>query len=397
MKKKLFAAGLVGAIIGIFLSISFTVFFFNLDKKSAFNIGRMFGAMKFIEMNYVNEVDKSKLLEGAIEGMVHSLNDPHSLYMDTKLYSRLKAETSGSFGGIGVYMGFRNNGVQVLSVMPDSPGAKAGLAAGDSILAVDGEPVADIAPDEVALKIRGDVGSDVNLLIKREGEADKNYTITRDVINIKTVFGTMLDDGSAYVRITNFSENTGKEFKEVLSEENFANIKGMILDLRQNPGGTITSCVEVAGEIVPAGDIVSVVERDGKKEVFKSGLENPKYPIVVLMDKYSASASELLAGALQDTGAAVIVGETSYGKGSVQTVVPMFADDALKLTIAKYYTPSGRSIDGTGIVPDFEVKLEKPVMIERELQTKNPPDAQLLKAEEILKNQIQAGKILFDK
>ncbi len=396
MKKKLFAAAFFGAICGVALLIGFVAFFFDLNARSAFNIGRMFGAMKYIDLNYVDEVDNAKLLDGAIEGMVRALDDPHSIYLDSKLYGRLKADTSGSFGGIGVYMGFKDNSVQVLSVMPDSPGEKAGLAAGDEIVAVDGVPVIEIAPDEVAVKIRGEVGSDVDLLIKRAGEENKTYTITRDVINVKTVFGTMVDNELAYIRITNFSEHTGKEFKEVLNAEELAGMKGMILDLRQNPGGTITSCVEIAKEIVPAGEIASVVERDGTKEVFTSELENPKYPIIVLLDKFSASASELLAGALQDTKAALIVGETSYGKGSVQTVVPMFNEDALKLTIAKYYTPSGRSIDGTGITPDIEIKPEKIVAIPREFDKKISPDPQVLKAEEILHNRIQSGKILFD-
>ena len=368
----------------------------GLDGKSFLNLGRFIGAMNFISSHYVDEVDKNVLIDGAIGGMVRSLDDPHSIYLEPKLYSQLKADTSGTFGGIGVYMGFKEGLVFILSVIPDSPGAKVGLMAGDYILAVNSQPVSEIDPSEVALKIRGEVGSDVELLIHREGEEDKTYTITREVIKVQTVSSKMLDDKLGYIRISNFSENTGEEFKDAMKKLESENMRGFILDLRQNPGGVITSCVEIAREIVPKGTIVSVIQRDGEKEIFTSDLEQVKYPIIVLLDKNSASASELLSGALQDTKAALIVGETSYGKGSVQTVIPMFQDDGLKLTIAKYYTPNGRSIDGTGIAPDVEVKLEKPLMISREPDTDSSDDLQLAKAKELLTEQVDAGKILFE-
>ena len=263
-------------------------------------------------------------------------------------------------------------------------------------MAVNSQPVSEIEPGEVAMKIRGKVGTDVELLIRREGEEDKTYTITREVIQMKTVAGKMLDDRAGYVRISNFSENSGKEFKDIIGNLENQGMKGLILDLRQNPGGVITSCVEIAQEIVPAGIIVSVIRRDGEKEVYTSNLQQPKFPIVVLLDNNSASASELLSGALQDTKAALIVGKTSYGKGSVQTVIPMFHNDGLKLTIAKYYTPKGRSIDGTGIVPDVEVDLEFPLQSSGEIDINAFKDTQLITAEEILAKQIDAGKILFD-
>lgn len=379
----------IGTIVGLCVAL-------NFDAKTASNILRFVGAMKFIESQYVTEVEEDNLVNGAISGMVRTLDDPHSIYLDKKLYNQLKTETSGSFGGIGVYMGFKDGGVQVLGVIPESPGEKVGLIAGDSILAVNSQPVSEIEPGEVALKIRGKVGTDVELLIRREGEEDKTYTITRDIIKVKTVAGKMLDDREGYVRISNFSENTGKEFKTTVSELENQGMKGLILDLRQNPGGVITSCVEIAQEIVPAGTIVSVIKRDGEKEVYTSNLQKPKFPIVVLLDQNSASASELLSGALQDTKAALIVGKTSYGKGSVQTVIPMFHDDGLKLTIAKYYTPNGRSIDGTGITPDVEVDLDIPLTMTGELALNSFEDTQLKTAEELLSKQIDAGKILFD-
>ena len=394
-KKIIFGIVLIALIssIGTIVGLAFAL---NFDGKTAGNLTRLIGAMRFIESQYVQEVDEDKLIDGAISGMVRSLGDPHSIYLEPKLYNQLKAETSGSFGGIGVYMGFKDNSVFVMGVMPDSPGEKVGLQAGDFILAVNSQPISEIEPGEVALKIRGEVGTPVELLIHREGEEDKIYTILREIINVKTVAGKMLDDREGYIRISNFSEHTGKEFKSTLNELEQQGMKGFILDLRQNPGGVITSCVEVAQEIVPAGTIVSVIRRDGEKEIYTSNLQQAKFPIVVLIDKNSASASELLSGALQDTKAALIVGEKSYGKGSVQTVIPMFQDDGLKLTIAKYYTPLGRSIDGTGIAPDVEVALETPLPMTREINTNIWEDAQLRTAEELLAKQLDSGKILFD-
>ena len=388
MKKKFFFVVLLTAFISSTLTIAGLCFIFNLDAKGAINLGRLLSAMNFIETQYVQEVEKDQLIGGAISGMVRSLGDPHSVYLEPKLYNQLKADTSGAFGGIGVYMSFKDGGVQILNVIPNGPGDKSGLQAGDSILAVNSEPVSEIDYGEVALKIRGEVGTPVELLIHREGEENKTYTITREVIKVQTVSGKMLDDKLGYIRISNFSEGTGKEFKTALHELENENMKGLILDLRQNPGGVIASCVEVAREIVPAGPIVSVIQRDGTKEVYMSELEKTKFPIVVLIDQNSASASELLSGALQDTKAAIIVGMKSYGKGSVQTLIPMFHDDGLKLTIAKYYTPNGRSIDGVGIVPDFEVPLENPLPMTRDFNTDADNDAQLRKAEEILTEKV---------
>ena len=389
MKKKTFAIILVTALASSILTVAGICFVLDLSGKNLLNFGRLIGAMNFIESHYVEEVEKDSLIDGAISGMVKSLGDPHSIYLEPKLYSRLKSETSGSFGGIGVYMGFKDGGVHILSVMPDSPGEKVGLMAGDSILAVNSQPISEIDPSEVALKIRGEVGSDVELLIHREGEEDKTYKITRETIKVETVFAKMLNDQLGYIRITNFSENTGKEFKKFLGELEQAGMKGFILDLRQNPGGLITSCVEIAKEIVPKGPIVSVIKRNGEKEVFDSELEAAKFPIVVLLDENSASASELLSGALQDTKAALIVGEKSYGKGSVQTVIPMFQEDGLKLTIAKYYTPNGRSIDGTGIEPDVEIESNKPVQRILNFDTDINDDVQLKKAVEVLNGKIE--------
>ena len=388
-KRKLFVCIILTAFISSVMTVVGICLLLELNAGRAANLARLFCAMHFVEEHYVDSVDYTKMIDGAIGGMVHSLGDPHSVYLDQKLYNQIKSDTSGSFGGIGVYMGFKDGGVQVISVMPDSPGEQAGLQAGDSIIAVDGQPVSEILPDEVALKIRGESGTNVDLLIHREGQEDQTYTITRNVIKVKTVAEKMLDDKVGYIRISSFSDNTGEEFKAAMKNLETKNMKGFVLDLRENPGGVITSCVEIAKEIVPKGPIVSVIQRDGSKEVYNSELEQTKYPIVVLLDKNSASASELLAGALQDTKAATIVGTKSYGKGSVQTVMPMFHEDGLKLTIAKYYTPNNRSIDGIGIEPDVEIESNKPVQRILNFDTDINDDVQLKKAVEVLNGKIE--------
>ena len=387
-KKRVFLFIILTAFISSIITVAGICFLLELNAGRAANLARLFCAMHFIEDHYVDSVDYSKMIDGAIGGMVHSLGDPHSIYLDQRLYNQIKSDTSGNFGGIGVYMGFKNNEVYVMSVMPDSPGEEAGLQAGDYILAVDGKPVTEISPDEVALKIRGEAGTNVELLIHREGQEDKTFTITRNIINVQTVADKMLNDNVGYIRITSFSEKTGEEFKNAMKDLESKKMRGFVLDLRQNPGGVITSCVEIAKEIVPKGPIVSVIQRDGSKEVYESDLEHTKYPIVVLMDQNSASASELLAGALQDTKAAIVVGTKSYGKGSVQTVMPMFHEDGLKLTIAKYYTPNNRSIDGVGIEPDVEVESTKTLQRMLNLDFDVSSDAQLEKAVEILNDKV---------
>ena len=384
MKKKYLFAGLISglgcAALGSFLTIGGIAYALGFSAENVQNLVRFVGIRKLIEARYVGDVDDTTLMDGAISGMVQSLGDPHSLYMGPEMYEQLMNQTEGSFGGIGIYMGFKDDKVTVISVMDDTPGQAAGLAAGDEIVAIDGTPANDYQPEEVALHIRGAVGTSVTLTIHREGEEDKDVTIERATIQMKTVGGRMIDEanGLGYIRISNFAENTGDEFQKQLETLEGQGLKGLIIDLRENPGGLVKSCVEVANLVVPKGPVVSVVDKNGKTEEYTSDLAESKYPIVVLIDGNSASAAEILAGALQDTGAATLVGTTSYGKGSVQVVVPMYHDDAVKLTIAKYYTPSGRSIDGTGIEPDVVVEFPQGAT----------SDVQLEQAENVLKSKL---------
>ena len=378
-KKRLAAVIVITALISSLLTMGAWVALLGLDSHKVVDLVRFFGTMRLIETRYVDGTDEGKLLDGAISGMVQSLGDPHSIYMDKELYTKLMEHTEGAFGGIGVTMGFKDNRVTIISVLEGTPGEKAGLLAGDEIMAVDGTSVAELQPEEVVLGIRGEVGTQVALTIHREGQEDTDYQLTRDTIHVPSVKGLKLEGTDlGYIRIASFAENTGKEFKEEFKKVKDEGSRGLVIDLRQNPGGLITSCVEVAREVVPKGTIVSVVDKSGDKEEYASELEASQMPIVVLMDGGSASASEILAGALQDTGAGKVVGVQSYGKGSVQIVVPLMNEDGLKLTVAKYYTPSGRSIDGTGITPDVEAALVP----------ESGVDSQLEKAKEVLKQEL---------
>ena len=367
-KKKIALIVVVTALASSFLTIMGLMKLFGLDGEKTTDLLRFFGVKRMIETRYVSDVDTTSLMDGAIDGMVKSLGDPHSIYMKTSMYKALKEHTAGAFGGIGVTMGFKDDKVTIMAVLEGTPGEKVGLKVGDEIMSVDGTPVTEYQPEEVALHIRGDAGTEVKLLIHRADEADKEYAIQRDMIKVPSAKGKMLDDGRmGYIRIASFGENTGDEFKSEYNKLKEAGMAGLIVDLRQNPGGLITSCVEVADMLVPKGNIVSVVQRDGSKEEYDSSLEESTPPIVVLIVGNSASASEILAGALQDREAATIVGSKSYGKGSVQVVVPLFHNDGLKLTIAKYYTPSGKCIDGIGIEPDITVNLSEGDTVDKQL------------------------------
>lgn len=354
------------------------------NQQTFLDLARFVSLKNFISTQYVEPVEDKVLIEGALSGMVNALGDKHSTYLNAKRFEELKNHTDAAFGGIGVVMGYRENKVVILSVMEGTPSEAAGLLPEDEIYLVEGAPASELTFEEVAMKIRGEVGTQVTLTVRRyEDKAagkydDKEIKITRDLIHVKTAEGQMLEDGIGYLRIASFGSSTDKEFKEALAKLKSENMKGLIIDLRLNHGGLLTTCVEIAKEIVPKGPIVSIVYRDGSKEEFTSGLEKNDLPMVVLIDGDSASASEILAGALQDTGAATVVGVTSYGKGSVQSIRQLpGTNDGLKLTVAKYFTPSGRSIDGVGITPDVKEEGDKAEQLE--------------KAIELLKEKIQSG------
>ena len=337
----------------------------------------MLRALQVVKSRYVEDVSVDTLMAGSIKGMVNSLNDPHSIYMDNKMLKDFMIETEGSFGGVGIVIGTKDKLLTVVAPIEGTPGEKAGIKSGDQIIKIDGQDTKDLALDEAVNKIRGPEGSKVVLTIKR-GEDTKDYTLTRSNIQIKTVAGKMLDNQIGYIRLSMFNENTGEDFIHKLQELEKQGMKAIVLDLRDNPGGLLNESVKVASQLVPKGPVVSVVTRDGQRETHSSNLAAPKYPVAVLVNGGSASASEIVAGAIQDTGVGTLIGTKTYGKGSVQTVIRLDEASAVKLTIAKYLTPKDRSINGIGIEPDITIELS---------ETKDK-DVQLEKALEVLKSKL---------
>ncbi|ROT98702.1 S41 family peptidase [Marinobacter sp. R17] len=311
---------------------------------------------------YVEEVDDTTLLENAIKGMLSGL-DPHSAYLEPQAYEELEESTSGEFGGLGIEVGMEDGFVRVISPIDDTPAQKAGVQAGDMIIKLGDQPVKGMSLEEAVNLMRGKPGSTLKLTIVRdEQSAPIEIDVKRDVIKVASVKSRMLEPGYAYLRLTQFQAETGREFVEAidkLEQDNGGKLSGLIIDLRNNPGGVLQAAVESADAVLDEGLIVYT---DGRIQSSKlrfsaqPGDETDGAPIVVLINGGSASASEILAGALQDNHRAVIMGTESFGKGSVQTVIPLDETHAIKLTTARYYTPSGRSIQAKGIHPDIVVK-----------------------------------------
>ncbi len=311
---------------------------------------------------YVEEVSDRKLLESAIKGMLSDL-DPHSTYLAPKDYEELEESTSGEFGGLGIEVGMENGFVKVIAPIDDTPAQKAGVQAGDLIIKLDEKPVKGMSLEEAVKLMRGKPGTVLTLTIMREGEnAPIEIDVERDVIKVTSVKSRMIDNGYGYVRITQFQADTGSQFLKALDslEADYgSDLDGLVIDLRNNPGGVLQAAVETADALLDEGLIVYTEGRIQSSRLrfsAKAGDVMADTPIVVLINGGSASASEILAGALQDHERAVIMGTQSFGKGSVQTVIPLDETHAIKMTTARYYTPDGRSIQATGIKPDIEVR-----------------------------------------
>lgn len=314
-----------------------------------------------VEQSYVEDVDMELLIYGAIDGMLKTL-DAHSSFLKPDLYKELQVETKGSFGGLGIEITIRDGILTIVSPIEDTPAFRAGLEAGDRIIKINEDPTKDLSLFEAVKKMRGKKGTKINLTIFREG-ADEPFevAIVRDVIKIMSVKARIEEKEFGYVRITQFQENTGRELKKQLLEiesEAENGLKGLVLDLRNNPGGLLDQAVLVADEFLESGKIVYTDGRmKSQKMEFHAHPQKDKhsYPIICLVNGGSASASEIVAGALQDHHRAVILGSQTFGKGSVQTIIPMQDGSGLKLTTAQYYTPNGRVIQAKGIEPDIEV------------------------------------------
>ncbi len=336
-----------------------------------------------IRSSYVGEYTDKKLFEGAMHGLVESLDDPYSEYLDETGFSRLNEMTDGTFGGIGVVLGQRNKEFVVVSPMEGSPGAKAGIEAGDKILKVNDVDTKGRTLEDVVSTIRGKKGTSVKLLLEHKNGQQFTADIVRDDIKVQSVAGRMLPDSKiGYIRIAMFNENTGEEFKKAYEKLEQEGMQATLLDLRHNPGGLLTECVKVSNYIVPKGPVVSITDKKGNTKVYESKLEKVKYPLAVLIDHGSASASEIVSAAVQDTKAGKLFGVKTYGKGCVQSVFHVTTKTGLKLTTAMYYTPSGRSIHKVGVTPDVEIELPEKATV----------DVQLNKAEEYLHDELNKGK-----
>ncbi len=312
-----------------------------------------------IKSDYVEDVADDVLLEHAIRGMLSGL-DPHSTYLSPDEYNELRIGTSGEFGGLGIQVGMEDGFVKVISPIDDTPAFKAGLEAGDLIIRLDEKTVKGLTLNEAVKIMRGKPGTDIELTVVREGE-DKplTFVVTRDVIKVKSVKNRMLDPGYGYIRISNFQSRTAPQLLaaiNALKEENKANLKGLVLDLRNNPGGVLNAAAEVSDLFINKGKLVYTegrIDNSHYEYNAKPGDILDGAPVVVLINGGSASASEIVAGALQDHRRAVVMGSKSFGKGSVQTIQELRSGGAVKITTARYFTPKGRSIQGAGITPDI--------------------------------------------
>ena len=335
------------------------------DTKDVYkNIEIFTEVLRQIEKSYVEPQEPQELIYGAIKGMVHNL-DPHSSFMTKEEYRELMLETKGSFTGIGVEITVKDNVLTVVSPIEGTPAYKVGMKAGDKIIKIENTRTKDMTLMEAVKKIRGPKGTKVNLTIMREGEAKPlEFSITRGVIPLISVRQYFLTPEIGYVRISNFQSKTVKDLSEALEEmEKGREIKGLVLDLRNNPGGLLSQAIEVSDLFLNSGLIVSTKGRVSSQNITATAHTDKKprtYPIIALINSGSASAAEIVAGALQDNKRALVLGTRSFGKGSVQTILPLSDGSGLRLTTARYYTPSGKSIQSSGIVPDIELDFTPP-------------------------------------
>ena len=361
----------------LFFSQFFYINFVNSSENNIYKKIDIFGeVLEKINKEYVDEINQSESMDAAINGLLQSL-DPYSAYMSPEIFDEMQTETSGEFGGLGIEVGMEVGVVKVISPIDDTPASRAGIKAGDYIVKIDGEQVQGKSLTEAVDLMRGLVGTSIELTIRRRGEKKAlTIIVVREIIEIQSVKTDTLENNIGYIRLTSFNENSGKQIKKKINQlENENKVKGYILDLRNNPGGLLSQAIKISDFFLDHGEIVSTKSRnasENRKWFAKKGdLTNGK-PIILLINYGSASAAEIVAGALKDHKRAILIGENSYGKGSVQSIIPLKNMGAIRLTVAKYYLPSGKSISEVGVSPDIEISEQ-----DEEFKIKTETDNQL--------------------
>ena len=350
----------------LLILFSFFFIYLNTVKSAETDIYQkidLFGeVLEKINEEYVDEINQSESMDSAINGLLQSL-DPYSAYMSPEIFNEMQTETSGEFGGLGIEVGMESGVVKVISPIDDTPASRAGIKAGDYIVKIDNIQVQGKTLSEAVDLMRGPVGSGIELTIRRRGEKKAlTFKIIREVIQIQSVKSELLEKDIGYIRLTSFNENSGKQVEKNIKDlEKNNNIKSYILDLRNNPGGLLSQAIKISDFFLDNGEIVSTKSRkasENRKWFANEGDLTKGKTLIVLINYGSASASEIVAGALKDHKRAILLGENSYGKGSVQSIIPLKNNGAIRLTVAKYYLPSGKSISEVGVSPDIEIDEE---------------------------------------
>ena len=361
MKRKNSFKYILTITVVILLNISNKVYSQNIDKLYE-KIDLFAEVLEKIQNEYVEEVDQAEIIDSAINGALQSL-DPFSAYMNPKVFEESQSETSGEFGGLGIEVSMESGVIKVITPIDDTPASKAGIKAGDYIVKINGEQVQGKTLMEAVNLMRGPVGTSIEITVRRKGlKKAKIFKITREIIEIKSVISKIVDNKVGYLRLRAFNANSSSQLKKEISKiEKNKKLVGYILDLRNNPGGLLSQAVTISDFFLNDGEIVSTKgrkKRENRKFFAKKGDKIDGKPLIVLINNGSASASEIVAGALQDQKRAILLGETTFGKGSVQSIIPLKNRGAIRLTISKYYLPSGKSISEVGVVPDIRVEEE---------------------------------------
>ena len=359
MKSKNYFKYILFIVTIILLNVSSKVYSQNIDKLYE-KIDLFSEVLETIQNEYVEDVDQAEAMESAINGLLQSL-DPYSSYMNQETFEESQSETSGEFGGLGIEVSMEAGVVKVITPMDDTPAARAGIKAGDYIVKINAEQVRGKTLMEAVNLMRGPVGTSIEITVRRKGfKKAKIFKITREIIEIKSVISKLIDNKVGYLRLRAFNQNSSDQLKKEISKiEKNKKLVGYILDLRNNPGGLLTQAIEISDFFLDDGEIVSTKGRKNKenrKFFARKGDRIKGKPLIVLINNGSASASEIVAGALQDQKRAVLLGEATFGKGSVQSIIPLKNKGALRLTISKYYLPSGKSISEVGVLPDIKIE-----------------------------------------